>query len=267
MKKILFSIGVAGVLLASCDKKDDATATPTTGGGGGSSTPTTSYIATDSIVDGTQDSTKTVVRKFDYNSDNKIVKVWKKYPPSTTFIDWDIFTYNASGKLEKIVEYSNSIAIDSTMITYNGDYVASVIGASKKDTAIFTFVNGKISSIVISEQKDTAKWETATVNGFTFDTNGGITELNYGGMGITTVPTTVANPYYANFASDDWFDLASPFVLSEVSQKDSVPKKLISEIAYTLDASGRAETLTEKEYSFEDGSLKGTIVRTITYKP
>jgi len=225
-KKTLLTALVIGALFASCSK-DESTPTPAAGGGGGGGTPppTTTYLISQDSTYNNTNIYDTKVRKFEYNSNKKLVKVMYKWGTSTTFNEYDTIYYNTNGQVSKVERYLVGIPTATTVNTYtyllNNLIAVLEVGINNNGpytrTRSFTYSGGKaISQNVDYTVGSNSNGGPENIKSITYSGNNVSSANIYMDMGagfqwipITlTSSTTAPNPYYGlNYDSEDFINL------------------------------------------------------------
>ena len=240
---VILGICIIGVVFGSCKKKSkDETPAP----------PSLTYVLTkDSSY---SNNNNQYVKKFDYNSSKKLVKVSYKYGSSTSYTDYDTIYYNSSGKVSKVESYyaGNSVPVSVNTYNYTSDVLTSVheTGVNNNGaydrTRTFTYSGGKLATQTVAyttgSSGDGGPENIASV----VYTGNNITSADLTGMGLVTLTweTTAKNPYYGlNYQSDD---LLSMFCQDNALKvyMTSDPTQVFMDRSYTY-ADGRVATITE----------------------
>ncbi len=266
MKKILFPLLVASAIFASCKKDEDTT--PTTG-----TSPATTKKTVISKDSTTENGINVLVRVFEYDSADRLVKIKFKDTTNTTYNRYDTVIYNSAGNVERIDNYSLGVQTGTISTMYSGNNVTQ-IASSVGDTLKITYVNDTISTLISAFGSSGGTITRDTLTAFGFDSKGNAISLNLRGtrvpspftsLNITTqANTSYNNPYYGNYINiEDWYDILNPniFVSSYITED---PSKKSLERSYTFYANNFVKSYTTKKYD-KSFALKSTTNTSVEY--
>lgn len=254
MKRIIIlSLTLLSLLTTSCKKKETTPEeTPTTTG-----SPTLTYlIGKDSVPTVTSGTVTTdgLVRKFEYNSAKKLVRVWYKSGTNVTYNSRDTVYYNGSGQVSKVERYhtGSSTVQESKIYNYTSGVLASVneTGTNSNGayvrTRIFSYTSGVLSAQTVTYTSGSS--DGGGVDNFTSAvfSNGNLVALNITGVGAVTATyaTTAPNPYYG--LNYDPEDLINMFCSHNILQAypNSNPTSYFVDNTYTY-LNGRVATISD----------------------
>jgi hypothetical protein len=250
--KLILSVALFAIAFASCKKKETTTPdepTTTTGSTTGGTPSTVFLISRDSTSNGT--TTNDQVRKFEYNSSKKLLRVWYKQGTGA-FNSRDTVVYNTSGHVSKVERFNTGSSVASTSNVYN--YVAGVLttvnetgnnGAPFVRTRTFTYTAGKLSAQTIVYTTGAVSGGPSDITNIVFNGNN-MSTANLTGIGAVTLTssTTAPNPYYGlNFNTDDFINM---FNQNNILQAylTATPAQMFENSTYTY-LNGRVATKTD----------------------
>jgi hypothetical protein len=263
--KLILSVALFAIVFASCKKKETTTSDePPTNIGSTTGTPVLTYfVSKDSASNGTVANNR--VRKFEYNSSKKLIRVWYKQGTSTTYNSRDTVQYNGSGQISKVERFNTGSSIASASYVYN--YVAGVLttvnetgnnGSPFARTRTFTYTAGKLSAQTIVYITGAGGGGPSDITSIVFNGNN-MSTANLTGIGAVTITssTTSPNPYYGlNFNIDDFLNMFNQNNILQV-YLTATPTQLFVNNTFTY-ADGRVATIT-------DASSTPAYVTTVSY--
>ena len=253
MKQLVYFASALLLIVTACQKDDE-------------STSSTYVISKDSTYNG--NTSQTMVRLYEYNSSNRLVRVQYKIGTSSTYEAHDTIYYNGDSRVSKVETYVNGkdAAWVVAVYSYSSGVLSSVYEVGTNDngpyslTRTYTYTGDKLSAL------STAYTIGSNPNGppdnFTdvIFTGSNITSVNLTGQGVITASydLTATNPYYGlNYKTDYFINLFSKNNILK-AYLISDPAKVFVDNAYTY-IDGRVATVT-------DSAQEPAVTIKITYK-